>query len=34
MIYIFLMMALLLEQVESLVMTAPLTSPFVGATGQ
>ena len=28
------MMALQLELVESLVMTAPSTSPFVGATGQ
>ena len=34
MIYIFLMMALLLELVESLAMTALSTSPFVGATGQ
>ena len=33
-LYIFLMMALLLELVESLVMIAPPTSPFVGATGQ
>ena len=30
----YLTMALLLELVESLEMTAPLTSPFVGATGQ
>ena len=34
MIDTFLMIALLLELVESLVMIAPLTSPFVGATGQ
>ena len=34
MIYTFLTMALLLELVESLEMTAPPTSPFVGATGQ
>ena len=34
MICIFLMMALLLGLVESPVMKAPMTSPFVGATGQ
>ena len=34
MICIFLMMALLLELVKSPVMTAPTTSPFVGAIGQ
>ena len=34
MIWIFLMMALLLELVESPVMTAPLTSASVGANGQ
>ena len=33
-ICIFLMMALLLEPVESPVMTAPPTSCLVGATGQ
>ena len=34
MIYIFLMIALLLELVASPVMIAPPTSPSVGATGQ
>ena len=34
MIYIFLIMALLLELVGSPEMTAPLTSPFVGVAGQ
>ena len=34
MIYIFLMMALLLELVEPMVMIAPPTSPSVGATDQ
>ena len=34
MIFTFLTMALLLELVESLEMTAPPTSPFVGVTGQ